>query len=45
MQVLLDRNANVEAKESMERTPLHIAATRGHVDVVKAQRRFSQSWV
>ena len=39
MQVLLDRKADIEAMDNLEWTPLHLAAQRGHVVVVKVRRR------
>ena len=44
MQVLLDRGADIEATDGISRTPLHMAATTGKVNVVKVCRR-SQSLI
>mmetsp|Transcript_32842 Transcript_32842/g.29701 ORF Transcript_32842/g.29701 Transcript_32842/m.29701 type:complete len:119 (-) Transcript_32842:1338-1694(-) len=35
VEVLLEHNANIEAKTSMQRTPLHLSCMRGNLPIVK----------
>ncbi len=35
VEILLNNNANIEAKTSMQRTPLHLSCMRGNIEIVK----------
>ena len=35
VEILLKKEANIEAKTSMSRTPLHISCMRGHFNIIK----------